>query len=101
MSYAEGGTHGFSREDAMMEEQEWRKRMNNKEAIETIKHIRDDFGITNKQFIEAYTLAIKVLEKMIAINNLMETYAVDSDEHILLENIQAILGGYENEDNPE
>ena len=41
------------------------------------------------------------LTQLLAIKNIMDTYAVDSDEHILLENIQAILGEYENEDNPE
>lgn len=38
--------------------------MTNKEAIEVIEHIRDDFGITNKQFIEAYTLAIEALDDL-------------------------------------
>ena len=37
--------------------------MTNNEAIDVIKHIRDDFDITNKQFIEAYNLAIKALEE--------------------------------------
>ena len=76
--------------------------MTNKEAIAILTHNwKYRKLIDNPYQYEALDHAIKALEKMISIENLMETYAVDSDEQILLENIQAILGGYENEDNPE
>ena len=62
--------------------------MIDKEAIEIIKHIRDDFGITNKQFIAAYTLAIKALE---AYDKILPLLNPDIDAELALEKIREVM----------